>query len=86
MSDWIFRLHHQYKEVLMAIGIFALVAVIAIAFAWFWQSVGARTERAFAAAEKYHLIETCRNEGAHAFEHLESGTILCSRGSLRAQK
>jgi len=86
MSNWAIRLHDQYKEVLMAIGIFLLVAIIAIAFAWFWQSVGARTERAFAAAEKYHLIQTCKNEDAQAFEHLETGTILCSRGSLRAQK
>jgi hypothetical protein len=78
--------YQQNKHIFLAAFFMFVVAVVVIAFAWFWQSVGARTERAFAAAEKYHLIETCRNEGAHAFEHLETGTILCSRGSLRAQK
>lgn len=86
MNHWIPRVYDKYREVAFAIGLFVLIAAIAIAFAWFWQSVGARTERTFLLAEKYEAIQTCRNEGASAFEHLESGTIICSRGSLRAQK
>lgn len=85
-THWIPMWKDKFNHVFNICVVVGGLLVLFIGFAAFWQAAGARTERAFVAAEKYEAIEYCKKDGLTAFVHVETGKVICGGGSLRSKK
>lgn len=79
-------IRHKVKLTIDIFLVFAAVVTGIFAFAFYWQSIGAKDERAFLLAEKYAALQKCEREQATAYIHVRSGAVICATGSMRLMK